>query len=123
MQHGGHEELTELNPEDGSVSLFNRVIAGVNERSGLKVHRWVSAQFPQVRRVLLGVMLCYQVTELFDDGVHELLSVSVCLPELCKHVVLPVALPHSAEENERVMVKGWFSRFIDMVLINMLFLV
>lgn len=92
-----HEEL---NPGDGSVSLFNQVIAGFNVRSGLKVHRWVSAQFPQDRRTLLGVVLCYQVAELFDDGVHELLSVSVCLPELCKHVVLSVALPHSAEEKE-----------------------
>lgn len=92
-----HEEL---NPGDGSVSLFNQVIAGFNVRSGLKVHRWVSAQFPQDRRTLLGVVLCYQVAELFDDSVHELLSVSVCLPELCKHVVLSVALPHSAEEKE-----------------------
>lgn len=114
VQHGGHGELTELNPGDGSVSLFNRVIAGVNERSGLKVHRWESAQLPQDRRGLLGVVLCYQVTELLDDGVHELLSVSVRLPELCKHVVLSVALPHSAEENERVMVRGCFSRFIYM---------
>lgn len=114
VQHGGHEELTESNPGDGSVILFNPVIAGVNERSGLKVHRWVAAHFPQDRRVLLGVVLCYQVAELFDDGVHELLPVSVCLPELCKHVVLSVALPHSAEENQRVMIRGSFSRLIYM---------
>lgn len=66
------------------------------------------------RRGLLGVVLCDQVAELFDDGVHELLSVSVCLPELCKHVVLSVALPHSAEENERVMMRGCFPRFFYM---------
>lgn len=65
------------------------------------------------------MVLCYQVAELFDDGVHELLSVSVCLPELCKHVVLPVALPHSMEENERVS----FPDFLTWDFINMLLLV
>lgn len=46
MHHGGHEGSTELNPRDGSVSLFNQVIAGFNMRSGRKVHRWVSAVSP-----------------------------------------------------------------------------
>lgn len=63
------------------------------------MHRSVLALSPRGRRTPLGVVLSYEVAQLFDDGVHELLPVSVRLPELCKHVVLPVALPHSAEER------------------------
>lgn len=45
------------------------------------------------------MVLCDQVAELFDDCINELLAVSVRLPELCKNVVLPVALPHSTERR------------------------
>lgn len=47
-----------------------------------------------IRRLALGVVLCDEVAQLLDDGVDELLSVSVRLPELSEDVVLPARLPH-----------------------------
>lgn len=49
--------------------------------------------------LLLGVVLCDEVAELFDDGVDEFLSVSVRLPELSEDVVLPARLPHPGDKG------------------------
>lgn len=82
--------------------MFSQVIAGLN--AGVRWCIGEREQSSRDRRCVLGVVLCDEVAELFDDRVDELLSVSVRLPELCKNVVLPVALPHSTERRRHVNV-------------------
>lgn len=63
----------------------------------LKVHTPASWGCWPIVWLALGVVLRDEVAQLLDDGVDELLPVSICLPELGEDVVLPARLLHPGD--------------------------